>query len=135
MTEFEREFFKQLDMTLEEIRRTLESALHDRDIAEKDPFPEVLFSYSFQALIKAGMALIAKTGKVKVRSIPGHHAKILAKMAEILKDPDILTMGNAMRMRRNLDLYGGGYPISEKEASDYLDFTKGVIQKVRHFIP
>ena len=134
MTEFEREFFKKFSFTQEEIKRFLESALHDLEIARKDPFPEVRFSYSFQALIKAGIALIAKTGKVKVRSIPGHHAKILAKMSEILKDPDISTIGDTMRTRRNTDFYGGGKPVSEKEANDYLKFTEGAIQKVKRAI-
>ena len=134
MTEFEREFFKKFNFTEEEVKRFLESALHDLEIAQKDPFPEVRFSYSFQALIKAGIALLAEMGKVKVRSIPGHHAKILAKMSEILKDPDIATIGDAMRTRRNADLYGGGKAVSEKEASDYLKFTQQVIQKVKKAI-
>jgi len=79
MTEFEREFFKKQKFAEEEIKRFLENALHDLEIARKDPFSEVRFTYSFQALIKAGIALMAKIGEVKVRSIPGHHAKILEK--------------------------------------------------------
>lgn len=134
MTEFEREFFRKCEFTEEEIKRFLESAHHDLDIARKDPFSEVRFTYSFQALVKAGIAIIAKTGEVKVRSIPGHHAKILEKMSEILKEPDISTIGNAMRTRRNTDFYGGGIPISENEAKDYLKFTEGVIQKVEKAI-
>lgn len=131
MTEFEREFFKKFNFTEEEIKRFFESALHDLEIARKDPFSEVRFSYSFQALIKAGIALLAKVGQVKVRSIPGHHAVILKKIGEILKDADIPTIGNAMRTRRNTDFYGGGKPISEKEAKDYLEFVQKVIQKAK----
>ena len=134
MTEFEREFFRKLKFTEKEIKGFFDSALHDLEIARKDPFSEVRFTYSFQALIKAGIALIAKVGEVKVRSIPGHHAKIMEKMSEILKDPDISKIGNAMRTRRNTDLYGGGTPISENEAKDYLKFTEGVIQKVEKAI-
>lgn len=134
MTEFEREFFKIQKFSEEEIKRFLESARHDLEIAQKDPFPEVRFTYSFQALIKVGIALIAKVGEVKVRSIPGHHAKILEKMGEILKDSDISKIGGAMRTRRNTDLYGGGKPISENEAKDYLRFTEGIIQKVEKTI-
>lgn len=130
MTEFEREFFKKQKFAEEEIKRFLESARHDLEIAQKDPFPEVRFTYSFQALIKAGIALIAKVGEVKVRSIPGHHAKILEKMSAVLKDSDISKIGDAMRTRRNTDLYGGGRPIGENEAKDYLKFTEGVIQKI-----
>lgn len=135
MIRFEGEFFKKCEFTGEEIKRFLESGRHDLEIAQKDPFPEVRFTYSFQSLIKAGITLIAKTGKVKVRSIPGHHAKILEKMSEILQDPDISTIGNAMRTRRNTDLYGGGRPIGENEANDYLKFTEGVIQKVARLFP
>ena len=134
MTEFEREFFKKQKFAEEEIKRFLETARHDLEIAQKDPFPEVRFTYSFQALIKAGIALIAKVGEVKVRSIPGHHAKIMEKMSEILKDPDISKIGHAMRTTRNTDLYGGGKPIGENEAKDYLKFTEGVIQKVEKAI-
>ena len=134
MTEFEREFFRKVKFAEEEIRKFLESAHHDLEIAQKDPFPEVRFTYSFQALIKAGIALIAKVGEVKVRSIPGHHAKILEKMSEILKDSDISKIGQAMRTRRNTDLYGGGTPISENEAKDYFKFTEGVIRKVGKII-
>lgn len=134
MTEFEREFFKKQKFDEEEITRFLESAHHDLEIAQKDPFPEVRFTYSFQALIKAGIALIAKVGEVKIRSMPGHHAKILEKMSEILRDADISMIGNAMRTKRNTDFYGGGTPIGENEAKDYLKFTEDVIRKVEKTI-
>lgn len=134
MTEFEKEFFRKIKFSEEEIQKFLENARHDLEIAQKDPFPEVRFTYSFQALIKAGIALIAKIGEVKVRSIPGHHAKILEKMSEILEDSEISTLGDAMRTRRNADLYGGGKPVSENEAKDYLKFTEGVIQKIEKAI-
>ena len=81
-------------------------------------------------MIKSGIALLAKVGEVKVRSIPGHHTKIIEKMSEILKDPDISKIGNVMRTTRNKDFYGGGKPIGENEAKDYLKFTEGVVQKV-----
>ena len=130
MISFEREFFKKIRFTKGEIRRFYDGALRDLKIAQKDPFSEVRFSYSYQALIKAGIALIAKAGGVKVRSVPGHHAKIISKMGEILKDPDILAIGNAMRTKRNTDLYDGGRPMGKKETDDYLKFTKGIIEKI-----
>ena len=134
MIHFEENFFKKFKFEADEIERHLESALHDLDIARKDSFPEVQFSYSFQALIKAGITLIAKAGNVKVRSLPGHHVKILSKMSEILQDQDILTLGNAMRMKRNTDLYGGGQSITEKEARDYLKFVERIILRVEKII-
>ena len=78
--------------------------------------------------------MLAAIGKVKVRSVPGHHVKILTKMSEILNDVDILTIGNAMRMKRNTDLYGGGAPISEKEANDYYHFVKESLEKVKSMV-
>ena len=72
--------------------------------------------------------MLAKEG-LKVRSIPGHHVKILERMREVLKDPDILTIGNAMRMKRNQDLYGAGEMISEKESREYLAFVQKVLKK------
>lgn len=134
MIEFDKEFFRRVKFSEEEIRKFFESAQHDLGIAQKDQFAEVRFTYSFQALIKSGIALIAKSGGVKVRSIPGHHAKILEKMSEILKDSNISEIGNAMRARRNTDFYGGGTPISENEARDYLKFTEDVLQKVEKMV-
>jgi len=131
MTHFEQEFFRPFKFSAGDIEQHLQNAFRDLEIAAKDPFPEVQFSYSFQALIKAGIALLAAVGNVKVRSIPGHHVKILNKMSEILSDPDILAFGNSMRMKRNTDLYGGGTPINEKEAKEYCQFVKGVLEKVK----
>ena len=122
------EFFQKLRFTGEEIGKRFDGARHDLEIAAKDPFPEVRFTYGYQALLKTGVALLAQEG-LKVRSIPGHHVKILERMSEILKDPDILVLGNGMRMKRNQDLYGGGELITEKEAADYLVFVQKVFQK------
>lgn len=128
------EFFKKFNFKPDEIERYLQSALHDLEIASKDPFSEVKFTYSYQALIKMGITLLAKVGKVKVRSIQGHHVKILEKMSEILGDEDVLIIGNAMRMKRNTDLYGGGELVGEKEASDYLKFVQKIVEKAKKVI-
>ena len=134
MIKFEKKFFRKVEFTEEEIRSFFEGARYDLEIAQKDPFPAVQFTYSFQALIKAGIALIAREGGVKVRSVPGHHAKILEKMSEILNDPKISKVGDAMRVKRNTGFYGGGSPIGEKEAKDYVGFAESVIQKVEEAI-
>jgi hypothetical protein len=62
--------------------------------------------------------------------VAGHHIQVLTKMSKLLNNPDILTIGNAMRMKRNLDLYSGGEFISKKETGDYIHFTKQVIDQV-----
>ncbi len=131
---FDQEYFKKFDFEPDDIRRYLKSALHDLEIAQKDGIPEVKFTYSYQALIKTGITLLAKAGKVKVRSKPGHHVKILEKVGEILADEDVTSAGNAMRMKRNTDLYGGGEIISEKDAADYLKFVQKVIEKAKKII-
>jgi hypothetical protein len=134
MTQFEKDYFQKFSFSPDQINRYLQNALRDFKIAQNDRYPEVRFTYCYQSLIKAGIALIAKTGQVKVRSIPGHHIQVLTKMSAILKNPDIFTIGNAMRMKRNLDLYGGGEIITKKEADDYVKFTKQVILKVEKII-
>ena len=88
------------------------------------------FTYAYQALIKVGIALIAHKGGVKVRSVPGHHIKILTHMSRILADDDVLTIGNAMHMKRNQDLYSGGEHISKKEAAEYAVFAGKVLKSV-----
>lgn len=131
MTTFEKEYFRSFGFTSVQIRKYFQSTLHDLEIARKDPFPEVRFSFGYQSLIKAGITLLAKKGGVRVRSVPGHHVKILQKMSELLQDKDVLTIGDAMRTKRNDDFYNAGELITEKEADDYLEFVEGVIQKVK----
>ncbi len=131
MIHFETSFFQKFRFDEKQINRYFEAAFRDLKIAREDKFPEVRFTYSYQALIKAGIAVIARTGQVKVRSVPGHHVKILEKMSEILKNPDIFTIGNAMRIKRNEDLYGGAESVGEKEADDYLAFVEKVLKAVK----
>lgn len=134
MTRFEKEYFQPFPFGDKEIGRYFQNALRDFKIAQTDPYTEVRFTYCYQALIKAGISLIAKVGRVKVRSVAGHHIQILTKMSKLLNDPDILTIGNAMRMKRNLDLYSGGEFISKKETDDYIHFTKKVIGQTERMI-
>ena len=128
---FDKKYFQKVNFSREDIAQYFENALRDLDIAVKDKIPEVKFTYAYQALIKGGIALIAKAGNVKVRSSPGHHIKILEKIREILNDEKILVIGNVMRMKRNLDFYSGGEVISEKEAKEYLEFVQAVIKKIK----
>ena len=128
--DFDKKYFQKFDFSKEDIKQYFENAIRDLGIAKKDKIPEVKFTYAYQALIKAGITLIAKVGNVKVRSAPGHHIKILERMSDILKDESILTLGNAMRTKRNLDFYSGGEIITEKEATEYLAFVTGVIKEI-----
>lgn len=134
MSSFEREYFQKFKFTATQINRYAESATRDLEIAKKDQFREVQFTYCYQALVKIGMAVLAKKGGVKVRSVMGHHVRILIKLSEILDDPDIFTIGNVMRMKRNKDLYDAGGSITRKEVDDYIAFVSGIIQKAKQII-
>jgi len=134
MIKFETAYFNKFDFTEEQVARFLNNALKDLEIAKENSRPEVKFSYSYSAFIKGGMALLAKVGKVKIRSIPGHHVKIIEKMKEILKDETVEIIGNAMRSKRNEDFYGGGVLISEKESIDYNLFVEKVFVKIKKIL-
>lgn len=91
------------------------------------------FNYAYTALIKAGIASLSYY-HVKVKSVPGHHIKIIEKLAQILKDDDIEDIGNSMRSKRNLDFYAGGIEVTEKECKEYINFVKEVLAKLKENI-
>lgn len=128
MINFERQYFQKLSFKEEQIRQFAKSALHDLKIAETSDIPDVIFKFSYDALIKLGIALIAKEGH-KVRSAAGHHVKILEKLSQMLKEEDILVLGNKMRQERNSNLYDGRFFVGEKDSSEYLDFVKSIFKK------
>ena len=130
---FDDRYFNKLKFTEEQINRNFENALKDMNIAKKDKILEVKFSYVYTALIKAGIALMSFY-QVKIKSVPGHHFKIIDKMAQILKDDSIMTMGNIMRSKRNLDFYGGGVEVTEKECCEFIEFTEKVLTKIKGII-
>jgi len=128
MIHFESQHFQKLEFKEEQIDQFLKSALHDLKIAQDSDISDVVFKFSYDALIKLGIALIAKKG-YKVRSTSGHHVKILEKLSQLLKDEDILVLGNKMRQERNVNLYDGGFFVGEKDSLEYLKFVKSVFKK------
>lgn len=106
MINFEHQYFQKISFKEEEIEQFARSAFHDLKIAEESDIPDVIFKFSYDALIKLGIALIAKKG-YKVRSASGHHIKILEKLSQLFNDDDILVLGNKMRQERNFNLYDG----------------------------
>lgn len=126
---FDDKYFKDFTFTKEQVRKNFENALKDIHIARQDKIPDVKFTYSYDALIKGGIALISRYNK-KVKSAPGHHVKIVETLAKILKDDSIEAIGGAMRSKRNVDFYDGGVEITEKEAHEYLDYVESVLQKI-----
>ena len=129
MINFESQYFQKLEFKEKQINQFLMSALHDLKIAEESDIPDVVFKFSYDALIKTGIMLIARKG-YKVRSAVGHHVKILEKLSQLLKDEDILVLGNKMRQERNVNLYDGGFFVGEKDSREYLDFVKNVFNKM-----
>ncbi|MCX5781091.1 MAG: hypothetical protein NT145_00055 [Elusimicrobia bacterium] len=63
--------------------------------------------------------------------MPGHHIAIIEKMSEILNNSEIQAIGNAMRMKRNADLYEGSIFVSEKESEDFYIFTDKILQEAK----
>ncbi|MBU0570518.1 MAG: hypothetical protein KJ995_03960 [Candidatus Omnitrophica bacterium] len=130
MINFESQHFQKLTFQEKQISQFLLSARHDLKIAKESDVPDVVFKFSYDALIKLGIMLIARKG-YKVRSKAGHHIKILEKLSQLLKDEDILVLGNKMRQERNVNLYDGGFFVGEKDSLEYFEFVKSTFKKAR----
>jgi len=130
---FPDKYFTRNTFTQEQIMQYLENAKRDFAIAIEDTILDVKFNYSYTALVKSGITLLA-LHKVKVRSVPGHHVIVIDKLAEILKDTSIADMGNSMRSKRNIDMYAGGINVTEKECSEYLQFVEQVLKKAEQIV-
>ena len=130
---FDDRYFKQFNFSREQIEKNLKNAFKDFEIAKKDDILEVKFNYTYTSLIKAGIALLSFY-KMKVKSVPGHHIKIIGKMSDILKNDTIDELGNAMRSKRNLDFYSGGIEVTEKECYEYIDFAEKVLRNIQKHI-
>lgn len=128
MTAFESQCFQKLDFSKKQLKQFRAAARRDLEISGASKVPEVIFKFSYDALIKLGIAAIAGQG-YKVRSVPGHHVKILEKLSELYEDKDIAIIGNRMRQARNLDFYEGGFEITEKDSEEYFRFVKDIFDK------
>jgi len=125
---FDSKYFKKFEFKSKQTEKYLQAAYKDLKIANQSGVAEVKFQFAYNALIKLGIVLISRLG-YKAKSRSGHHIKILEKMALILDDKDIYSLGNRMRKKRNMDLYEGGVLISEKEAEEYKNWLKTVFLK------
>lgn len=127
---FEDKYFTKFTFTKDQIKKNLQNAQKDLNIAIKVNILEVKFNYAYTALIKAGITLLSYY-QVKIKSVPGHHVKIIEKLAQILKNDDIENMGNIMRSKRNLDFYAGGIEVTQKECREYINFVEEVLAKLQ----
>ncbi len=129
MNGYDEKFFKKLAFSKDQIMMNIENAKRDYEIAKNDAYLEVRFSYAYNALIKAGIAFLCKQG-LRVRSVPGHHVKIIESLSLLLKDDSIRIIGDQMREKRNTDFYSGGLEITEKECREYIDFVGNIIDQL-----
>lgn len=130
---FDTKFFQKKNFEERTVREYFNNALKDLKIAAVNKNEEVVFKFSYDALIKIGITLIAFLG-FRVKSRRGHHIKILDKLSQILDDENIILIGEAMRKKRNLDLYEGGILISEREAKNYFSFVKKVARDAEKYL-
>ncbi len=130
---FDTKFFQKKRFEDNAISKYLRNSIKDLNIAIRSREPEVIFNFSYSALIKIGIVLIATCG-YRVKSRVGHHVKILEKLSQILNNKNIEIIGDKMRKKRNLDLYEGGIIIDLQEARQYLNFLKVIIHKAEEFL-
>ncbi len=121
---FDKEFFHCREFSEDQIDQYFSSAKRDLDIANNGKESEVIFTFTYHSFLKLGIVLIAFKG-YKVKSRQGHHVQIIRQFSKILNDNKIEIYGEAMRRKRNIDLYAGGTLVTEKEAKEYLK-SKGV---------
>jgi hypothetical protein len=122
--------FEKFHFSKRQIRKYYQSAIRDLKIALDSKIPEIIFRFSYDALIKLAIAVCAKNG-LRVKARKGHHIELIKKLSFYLKDPEIEFLANEMRSKRNRDLYDGGILVSEKEAKEYLEWVKQIFQKAQ----
>ncbi|HLF18765.1 MAG TPA: hypothetical protein VI749_07735 [Candidatus Omnitrophota bacterium] len=124
---FDKDFFISQKFTQAQLGKYRKSAKRNLDIAGRHGEPEVVFHFSYMALIMIGIYYLAKEG-YRVKSRPGHHKKIIEALSEILGSQDVLVVGERMRKSRNRDMYNADMLIAKKEASEYLQFVEGLFK-------
>lgn len=125
--------FEKFKFSERQIKNYYNSALKDYRIARKSDVPEVIFKFAYDALLKLAIAICAKNC-LRIKARQGHHVELLKKMADFLKNKDIKIIGDEMRAKRNLDIYGGGVFISGKEAKEYFEWLKSVIGQTEDYL-
>lgn len=94
---------------------------------------EVTFIFCYNCLLKLAITVCAKNN-LRVKSRPGHHIALIAKLAEFLKDDEVEAVVQEMRAKRNKDLYTGGVLITNKEAAMYFEFTEKLVERAEKYL-
>ncbi len=126
-------FFQKRPFTKQQIQQFFDNAERDLSIAMTNSSVEVIFTFTYNAFLKLGITLIS-SNDYKVKSRQGHHVQIIYQFSRLLKDEKIEIYGEAMRRKRNIDLYAGGCLVTQKEVKEYLNFVKKLLKKVKQFI-
>ena len=126
---FEKEYFYKISKDAKQLDNYLASAKEYLSIAKQSKVPEVIFQFAYDALLKLGIYLIAKEG-YRIRSIPGHHSKILKTISELLHNKDIFDVGEILRKRRNSDLYDASKTVTMKYAKEALVFIEVIFKNI-----
>ena len=129
MKTFDRNFFRKRTFSEEQLDAFKRSAREDLAIASESAYTQVKFRFSYDALLKLGIFLVARSG-YKLRSVPGHHVKLLAALSDLSGTPDVEPVAETMRQKRNLDLYEGGVGVTDSEASEYLKFIMDLFKSL-----
>lgn len=128
MMPFDSQSFQKFTYTQEQIKHYISNAERDFSIAKTASDSNVVYRFCYDAVIKLGIAVIAKQG-YKVRSVPGHHMKILEKLGDILHLKDEVFYLDRVRRQRNVDLYDGGIDFSEKDAGALMSVVSAIFKK------
>ena len=134
MSKHDQQYFQKFSFSNEQTRRYLQAAERDWRIARSSKVAEVVFRFSYDALLKLAVYIAARSG-LRVRSIPGHHIKLLEMLGEETDAEDAFLLADEMRKKRNFDLYQGGTLITYKDAENYLDFVSSVFENVMSKLP
>jgi hypothetical protein len=68
--------FEKFHFSKRQIRKYYQSAIRDLKIASNSKIPEVIFRFSYDALVKLAIAVCAKNG-LRVKARKGHHIELI----------------------------------------------------------
>ena len=125
----DKNFFSKQAFTAEELEKLRKSAEKYLVISKKNREPEVKFHFTYMALIKIGIYLIAEKG-YRAKSRPGHHQMIIEELSGILKNEDVMLIGDKMRRNRNMDFYSADGMITETEADKDCEFVEKIYKSL-----
>lgn len=125
--------FEKFSFSEKQIRGYHKSAVRDFSIASNSDIEEVIFRFCYDSLLKLAITVCAVNG-LRVKARQGHHIELIEKLSEFLENKDIEVIVNAMRGKRNWDLYSGGVLISEKEVKEYIIFAKSIFKKADEYL-